>query len=324
MSLQTRVTALAQAIGADIKALTVGLTGKVSDAPSDGKTYGRRDAVWVETAGVIDYSELTGKPALGTAAALNVPAAAGAAATAVQAVRGDDPRLVGALNRGTQLYTTSQAIPKSTFGTATYVLVELWAGGASGGASVSTSSGSAERAGGEGGEYAQALIRVADLAASESLVIGAGGAAVVSTSNALVGGNPGGDTSFAGVVALGGLASASQVGPSKGYLAGKNGGDGGGTSPSAKTPTTRRASGPGGSSVNGGGGGGGSSTPYQAPGTSQGGGNGGAGLLSDVSPAVAESGTAPSGGGGGVRLKLSTGTATSGAGARGQARLTWW
>lgn len=274
--------------------------------------------------GAVAYSDLTDKPTLGTAAALDVPGVAAAAATAAQVVRGDDPRLVGALARGTQTYTTSQAIPKSTFGTATYVLVELWGGGASGGAIVTTTSGTPDRAGGEGGEYVQALLRVASLAASESLIIGSGGAAVVSTSNAPVGGNPGGYTSFAGVVALGGLAGSTQEGPSKNYLAGKNGGDGGGASPSGKTTTSRLAGGPGGSSVNGGGGGGGCIAAYNAPGTSKGGGNGGAGLTSATSPAVAESGTAPSGGGGGVRLNLASGTATSGAGARSQARLTWW
>ncbi len=227
--------------------------------------------------------------------------------------------------KGTQTYTTSQAIPKSTFGTATYVLVELWGGGASGGAIVTTTSGSTDRAGGEGGEYVQALLRVASLAASELLAIGSGGAAVVSKSNAMVGGNPGGDTSFAGVVALGGLgANTTAEGPSKGWLAGKNGGDGGGSSPSTKSITSRMAAGAGGSSVNGGGGGGGSAAAYNTPGTSKGGGNGGAGLTSATNPAVAGSGTAPSGGGGGVRLNLATGTATSGAGARGQARLTWW
>lgn len=253
--------------------------------------------------------------------------------TTARAFNADDPlelRLTAgaltaiALDRGTQTYTTSQAIPKSTFGTATYVLVELWAGGGSGGAIVSTTSGNNERSGGEGGEYVQALLRVAALAASESLIIGSGGSAVVSTSNAITGGNPGGDTSFAGVVALGGLAGSTQEGPSKNYLAGKNGGDGGGTSPSTKGITSRLAFGPGGSSVNGGGGGGGSVAAYNAPGTSNGGGNGGAGLTSTTSPAVAGSGTEPSGGGGGVRLNLVSGTATSGAGARGQARLTWW
>lgn len=227
--------------------------------------------------------------------------------------------------RGTQLYTTSQTISKSTFGTATYVLVELWGGGGSGSAVVSTTTGTYERAGGEGGEYVQVLLRVASLAASEPLVIGSGGAAVVSTSNTLVPGNPGGDTSFAGVVAPGGLgAPVTNDGPSKVWLAGKNGGDGGGTTPSAKTTTARLVSGPGGSSVNGGGGGGGSTPAYNTPGTSTGGGNGGAGLTSTTSPAVAESGAVPSGGGGGVRLNLSSGTATSGAGARGQVRLTWW
>ena len=43
--------------------------------------------------GSTDYSDLAGKPTLGTASALDVPAAAAAIATSAQVVRGDDPRL---------------------------------------------------------------------------------------------------------------------------------------------------------------------------------------------------------------------------------------
>lgn len=45
--------------------------------------------------GAVAYADLTGKPTLGTAAALDVPAAPATAATAAQVVRGDDPRLAG-------------------------------------------------------------------------------------------------------------------------------------------------------------------------------------------------------------------------------------
>ena len=51
MALQTRITALAQAVGADVKSLLAAMSGKLSDAPSDGKTYGRKNAAWAETAG---------------------------------------------------------------------------------------------------------------------------------------------------------------------------------------------------------------------------------------------------------------------------------
>lgn len=277
--------------------------------------------------GAVAYSDLTGKPTLGTAAALDVPGVAAAAATAAQVVRGDDPRLVGALDRGTQTYTTSQAIPKSTFGTATYVLVELRGGGGSGQAVCTTNSGQTAP-GGEGGEYASALIYVSSLSTSTALVIGSGGASVTATSITPVTGNNGGDSSFAGLTALGGLgAAASGAGPAKNWLAGKTGGEGGGTTPSnSPTSIMRATSGPGGSSVMGGGGGGGGGdvAAYLPAGTSQFAGNGGTGVFSAVSPLTGNNGGIPSGGGSGTRLNLNSGTATSGAGARGQARLTWW
>lgn len=51
MSLQARITALAQAVGADFKALAAGLSAKLGDAPADGKQYARKDAAWVEAVG---------------------------------------------------------------------------------------------------------------------------------------------------------------------------------------------------------------------------------------------------------------------------------
>ncbi len=277
--------------------------------------------------GAVAYADLTGKPTLGTAAALNVPAAPATAATAAQVVRGDDPRLAGGSAKGTQLYTTSQSIPKSTFGTASYVFVELWGGGGSGQA-VCTTNSAQNAPGGEGGEYASALIYVSSLSTSTALVIGSGGASVTATSTTPVAGNNGGDSSFAGLTALGGLgAAASGTGPAKNWLAGKTGGEGGGeTLSDSPTSIVRATSGPGGSSVmgGGGGGGGGDQVAYSPAGTSQFTGNGGTGVFSAVSPLTGNNGGIPSGGGSGTRLNLSSGKATSGAGARGQARLTWW
>lgn len=68
--------------------------------------------------GAVAYSELTGKPTLGTAAELNVPAAAGEAASAAQVVRGDDPRLTantGSLPRSAR--TSMTMLGESDLGT---------------------------------------------------------------------------------------------------------------------------------------------------------------------------------------------------------------
>ncbi|MGQ0708692.1 MAG: hypothetical protein ACT4NV_02975 [Rhodoferax sp.] len=53
MTLEQRLTALAQAIGADVHALMAAaaemqsiLDGKLSDAPVDGQTYGRKNGAW--------------------------------------------------------------------------------------------------------------------------------------------------------------------------------------------------------------------------------------------------------------------------------------
>ena len=275
------------AAGADAAAARTAIgagTSNLAEAPSDGKTYGRKNAAWVEAGGA-------GRDA------------------------------------GSQLYTTSQSIPKSTFGTAAFVLVELWGGGGSGQA-VCTMNSNQTAPGGEGGEYASALIYVSGLSTSTALVIGSGGASVTATSTTPVVGNNGGDSSFAGLTALGGLGAAvSGPGPAKNWLAGKTGGEGGGDSPyNSPASTDRVTSGPGGSSVMGGGGGGagGDVAAYSPAGTSQFAGNGGTGVFSAVSPLTGNNGSIPSGGGAGTRLNINGGTATSGAGARGQARLTWW
>lgn len=62
---------------ATIDGLSAALNNKLSDAPSDGKTYGRKNAAWAEV--VADWSAVTGKPAV---------IAAGADAAAARAAIG--------------------------------------------------------------------------------------------------------------------------------------------------------------------------------------------------------------------------------------------
>ena len=232
--------------------------------------------------------------------------------------------------RGQQTFTSSQTINKSIFGLATYVEVEMWGGGASGGAAVTTGAGSGDRAGGEGGEFVRFVVRVADLPNSISLVVGAGGAAVTATASGtgvFLNGNPGGATSFNGVSAPGGSVDATGTGyfgAAKTWLCGKNGGDGGGEG-AASGIGIRIKTGPGGSSMYGGAGGGGSLNSITQPGgTSTFGGNGGAGKLTTSNNDSAGAATTPGGGGGGIRYSSNTGTATSSAGQRGEIRLRWW
>lgn len=230
--------------------------------------------------------------------------------------------------RGSQEYTASQSINKSIFGTATYVLVELWGGGGSGGCSGGSSAG--DMTGGEGGSYASQVIPVASLAPSTTLTVGAGGAAVVhtaaGTSNIAVG-LPGGNSSFQGLTALGGIGSSlggGAISPMN-AVRGANGGSGGGTG-SATVENARNFSGGGGSSVFGGGGGGaGSGTAgWRTAGASFSAGAGGAGASGTATGVAGSPGQFPSGGGGGARLQASSGTCTSGTGSPGKARLTWW
>lgn len=267
-----------------VAGLPEALDSKLGDAPLDNKSYSRKDGSWVEAA--------------------------------------------GAASRGTLTLTTSQTLNRdATFGTATYVHVRLRAGASSGGAACSTSGGSGDRAGGEGGECVELLLRIADLPASIPVVIGSGGAAVTATGTGtavLLLGNPGGDSTFAGWRALGGVIASvtSNSGPSKTWLTGKNGGDGAGSVGASNDVNGRLRAGEGGSSVHGGGGGGGSA--YLGNGTSQTAGRGGLGKLTSTSGDKAEDGQYPSGGGGGIRFNGTTGSATSGAGAPGNCELRWW
>lgn len=214
--------------------------------------------------------------------------------------------------RGTLTITSSQTIDRdATFGTATWVLIELWGGGGSGSASIGGMAGD----GGCGGHRAVRLIMVSDLPANGSVVIGGGGAGVSrSSGSGFTPGNSGGDTTYAGIVAYGGLGGAAP------FTRVVDGSGGRGSVGSLSTP--------GESSMYGGGGGGGTTggagNDAISAGTSQFAGSGGlAGVNAGSGAATGSPGLAPSGGGGGAKA-MSTGPAKSGAGARGQARFTWW
>lgn len=255
------------ALGTTDATALAGDTTVLPEAPADGKTYGRKNAVWVEAG--------------------------------------------GGGSTGSMVITSSQNVPKSTFGSAKFVRVQLWGGGAGGSSRIN----GAVPAGGEGGEYLEAIIAVADLAATVPVVVGAGGANAVATTG-VVYGRAGGSSSFGSYVALGGNDPAAGELNRKSRLIGKTGGDpGAGATSQVDT-------------IYGGGGGGLASAvgvPGNPGGTSVLGGAGGEGSGPIISPKVTAggNGTAPGGGGGGA-YGSSGYTATSGAGARGECRLTWW
>lgn len=193
-----------------------------------------------------------------------------------------------------------------------------WSAGSSG---QRTNNAGTASAGGGGGGCFPFLLPASTVAATETVTIGAGGAAVTTVAN----GNLGGNTTFGSLLTVYGsssftyggavgVASALSSAAGAGYgfeTAGSAaGGDavyGGGSSHPSATSAT-------GSSIYGSGAGGGvtnTATPV-TPGTSVYGGAGGAGS----SAANGTAGTAPGGGGGATQ----TGT-SSGAGARGEVRI---
>lgn len=184
--------------------------------------------------------------------------------------------------------------------------------------------------GGGGGGRMLRIVPLSSLSATETVTVGAGGAAT-STGTA---GNDGGDSSFGShAVGYGGKA------PTAAYLGGAGGGigageyggasGGGGSSGNDATngqpgssggggggggATSTNQAGKGGNSVFGGaGGGGGGNGPSNTGGASQFAGNGGAG--GDAS-GNGQAGSAPGGGGGGCE------NGTSGAGGNGRVRVT--
>lgn len=219
----------------------------------------------------------------------------------------------------------------------TWALVEAWGAGASGGASADTSN-LHDASAGAGGEYVAAMFPLSLFAATETVTIGVGGAAVVAVTEAAVNGIAGGATTLGtrltangGAPGVGRKDSAAGAAPNTvGGTAGtstfntlrtENGGFGGG----ANCNTGSSTSGESRTFAAGGGGGargaGGGSAGASAGGTSVGGGNGGAGnATASTGNIAATAGAAPGGGGGACTGQ--GGTITSGAGAAGRLRIT--
>lgn len=204
-----------------------------------------------------------------------------------------------------QTFTSSDTWSKPSLPSTSLVLVECWGAGGSG----ARDSGTDEAGGGGGGTYVYRWMLLSELGSTETVTIGAGGAAQASDNT---NGNNGGNTTFGShLTGYGGGG-----GKADGSVANSGGIDGVATGMStASTPGIMlggagAGTGVGGDSFMGGGGGGGSSGSG-AGGTSVGGGNGGAG-----SQGTGTAGTQPGGGGGGGRA------GASGAGANGQCRVT--
>lgn len=215
--------------------------------------------------------------------------------------------------------------------TASRVLVELWGGGGSGGSRTAGSSNNSATGGGGGG-YTWAIFDEADLGATETVTIGAGGTSATGNTN----GNDGNDSTFGshltapkGLAGLTGTAT-TNAGNGGGFGALSNStfydGLGLGTDDSEKdslfgagggTVTSNTAQ-IGGSSIYGGAGGGsyGNTSGITAGGTSAAGGNGGSGQAG--SPA-GTTGTQPGGGGGAF---AGAGDLGSGAGGAGKCVVT--
>lgn len=248
-----------------------------------------------------------------------------------------------------QVFTANGTWTKPTgFGAKAMVFVELWGGGGAGGGGLYGAGG------GGGGAYVSGWFPLSALAATEAVVVGAGGTRVASDVQPTAGGN----SSFHGLTAYGGAggggtaagtAVLGQGGGGGGTLGpGQTNGfggapimyDGSGTGVQATSSDSGggagpAAAGPGGSSVRGGGGGASSAqnlaAAYKGGDSIYGGGGGG----SRISSANGAGGTSVFGGAGGAG---STGTATAGTapgggggagannsgglGARGEVRIT--
>jgi len=204
-----------------------------------------------------------------------------------------------------------------------YMTVQMWAGGGAG----ETGSNDTAAGGGGGGAYMQFSIAYADVPASGSIVVGAGGIAVnidnrqggdgtnSSFLSAQVGGGGGGGVTSNAARGLAGQVVSIPTGFTYFNYIAENGGQGG--------PGTNAAQPAGnGQSVTyagAGGGGGGETTGAQggAGGTSTFGGNGGTGGGGNAANPQPTAGTAPGGGGGG-----DDGFGRDGA--RGEVRITYY
>jgi len=214
------------------------------------------------------------------------------------------------------------------------IRVQAWGAGGSGACSTSSNNG-----GGGGGSYAERWFEAADLGATETVTIGAGGTAVGPSSDA--NGVAGGNTTFGSLLTAYGGGAGFKTNTAADYTGGGGGGplSAGGSGGSASALNAGSPGAPvagsgigesaiygggggrgsdagGGSYYSGGGGGGATNIGSQAGGTSVFGGNGGAGGYNDTS------GTAGSvlGGGGGGAERVTT--SVSGAGGDGQVIVT--
>jgi hypothetical protein len=233
----------------------------------------------------------------------------------------------------TTKYTTTGANTWTKPSGAVYVCVELWGGGGSGGTDTGNQNASG---GGGGGAYATHCYDADDLGGTETVTVGAGGAAVTGASD---NGNNGGASSFGSHVSVGGgVGGVYSVtdpdggdggtvgsvgvdaffgqGGEEGVDHGNGSGNGGDGLYSAGGGSSQDGGDNGGDSIYGGGGGGGQNG---TGGASTFGGAGGAGCTGS-SDAVA--GSAPAGGGGAGGCNF--GDEDSGAGGDGMAIITTW
>lgn len=245
-----------------------------------------------------------------------------------------------AVSLNTQAFDANGTWTKPTGGT--YALIFAWGGGGSGGAA---GVGGTQPGGGGGGGFAWRLVPLASLGGTETVTIGAGGAALPATPAA--DGNNGSNTTFGSILtAFGGAGGdASNAGGGGGGLKGAGaaasaptggvgyavdsagtkfegyGGEGGATTGTAGSGSvwggggggggTGTTGGAGGAAFYGGGGGGATGTTVAggAGGASVWGGAGGNGGTNSANPTA---GTQPGGGGGGSRNSRPSGAGADG------------
>lgn len=220
----------------------------------------------------------------------------------------------GTLN--TQTFTASGTWTKPSFPATSKVLIQLWGAGASGGKAHAVRSGG----GGGGGGYHDRWVTLSDLGATETVTIGAGGAAVATDDTD---GNAGGNTTFGshltaygGGFGDGGTAGGTGSGGGGGGGTGGLGGNGASGAPGSggaggigefSSTDTREVGGEGGDGISGG---------DAAPGGAGffGGGGGGGARQTTGSGAVSAAGgdsTWGGGGGGGGAIDTAGGTGGS-------------